>query len=186
MINSIQQTSFKGYVPVTYYAKSPETGKYVPVVTKENIRKCQSFVTRNLNGTAKNLRDDEFVEFYKSYDSDYRRCPKVHSVYDKNSPQVFMVTGRDADIVDEIAKPVGRAKGDAMDKLGHSKSFEASNASRSYFRNVELFLKNGCKRLKDKDGNNLSLKLFFNPRYTKKGDLNGFDFVDARFMCEEA
>ena len=63
-INSISSISFKGYVPVRYMAKNPKNDKYVPVIKNENIRKCQSFVVRNLNGTAKNMRNDDFVNFY--------------------------------------------------------------------------------------------------------------------------
>lgn len=185
-MQSVQNISFKAYVPVTYYAKNPATNKYVPVTKEENIRKCQSFVVRNLNGTAKNMKNDKFVEFYKSFDSDYAKVPKVRSVYDKDYPQVFMVTGRDVDFVDEMAKPVGKAKGDAMDRLGHSKSFEAANATRSYFREVKDFLKYRCPRLKNDEGQKLSLRLYFDPKYNKKGDLKGFDFVNAGFTAEKS
>lgn len=185
MIKGVQQVSFRGYIPVHYYAKNPENGKYVPVIKDENIKKCQSFVVRNLNGTAKNMRNDEFVNFYRSYDSDYRKNPQVHSVYDRDNPVVYMVSGDDVDVVKEFAKPIGRAKGEAIDKLGHSKSFEAKAASKDFFRNVKYFLKTKCRRLKSKDNKNLSLRVYFDPKYNRKDNLVGFDFVNARFIEEE-
>ena len=185
MIKSVQQVSFRGYVPVHYYAKNPENGKYVPVIKNENIRKCQSFIVRNLNGTAKNMRNDEFVHFYRGYDADYRKNPQVHSVYDKDSPVVYMVTGDDVNVVKELAKPIGIAKGEAIEKLGHSKSFEAKVASKDFFRNVKYFLNSRCRRLKSQDNKNLSLNVYFNPKYNRKNNLVGFDFVNARFVKEE-
>ena len=181
MIKSVQQVSFRGYVPVHYYAKNPKTDNYVPVIRIENIKKCHSFVVRNLNGTAKNMKNDEFVNFYRSYDEDYRKNPKVHSVYDKDSPVVYLVSGKDVDTVRELAKPVGKAKSEAVEILGHSKSFEAQMASKNFFRNVKHFLKTTCRRLKSKDRKNLSLNVFFVPQYNKKDKLVGFNYVGANF-----
>ena len=48
-----QNISFKGYMPVEFYARHPRTGYYVPVLKKENIRKCQRFVINNLNNPNK-------------------------------------------------------------------------------------------------------------------------------------
>ncbi len=185
MIKNVSNVSFKGYVPVRYYAKNPATGKYSPVVKNENIKKCNSFVVRNLNGTLKKNKNEDFVDFFRSHDSDYRRLPVVHSVYDQNAPVVYLITGKDADTVREMAKPIGRAKGEALDKTGCSKSFEVSNASNDFFRNVKAFMKNGCRRLKSEEGDNLSLRVYFDPKYNKKNNLTGFDFVNARFLTEE-
>ncbi len=185
MIKSVHPVSFKGYIPVNYYAKNPKNDKYVPVIRTENIRKCQSFVVRNLNGTAKKMRNDDFIHFYRNYDPDYRKLPQVHSVYDKDSPTVYLVSGRDVDTIKELAKPIGRAKGEALDRLGHSKSFEAQIASNDFFKNVKQFLKNSCRRLKSQDNKNLSLRVYFDPNYNTKDKLVGFTFVKAEFIKDE-
>ena len=181
MIKSVQQISFRSYIPIHYYAKNPKTDKYVPVIRNENIKKCHSFVVRNLNGTAKNMKNDEFVAFYRNYDYDYRRTPKVHSVYDRDNPIVYLISGQDVDTVRELAKPIGKAKSEAVDRLGHSKSFEAQIASNDFFRNVKHFLRTSCRRLKSKDNKNLSLNVFFDPKYNKKNKLVGFNYVGASF-----
>ena len=185
MIKSVQQISFRGYVPVHYYAKNPKTDKYVPVIKNENIKKCHSFVVRNLNGTAKNMKNDEFVNFYRNYDSDYRRNPKVHSIYDKDSPIVYLVSGNDVDTVRELAKPVGKAKSESIERLGHSKSFEAQMASNDFFKNVKEFIKYNCNRLKSSDKHNLTLRVFFSPKYNRKDKLIGFTFQNAVFTKDE-
>ncbi len=185
-INSLSNLSFKGYIPIKFFAKNIETGNYNRIIDKENIRKCQSFVVRNLNGTAKNLKNEKFVEFYKSYDKDYAAMPRVHSVYDNKKPVVYMVTGKDVDIIDKFAKPVGKAKRKSMETIGHVNSFESCYAARSYFSNVNLFLKNNCKRIKNKDGQNLSLIMYFNPIYTKRDKkLTGFEYKNAQFINQE-
>lgn len=174
--------SFKGYIPVRYMVKNEDSGKYVPVIKKENIRKCHGFVVRNLNGTAKKNKNERFVEFYKSYDSDYRNNPIVTSVYDNNSPTVYMVTGSDVDVVKEFAKPIGKAKGDAKEYLGHSNSFESHIATKDYFKKVKAFLRGRCKRLKSADNKPLSLVLYFDPQFSKNDRLKGFEFRNARFL----
>ena len=182
IINSTNSASFKGYVPVRYMAKNPKNDKYVPVIKNENIRKCQGFVVRNLNGTAKKMKDEGFVNFYRAYDSDYRKNPVVHSVYDDSSPVVYMVTGDDTQVIRELAKPVGKAKAEAIDTIGSSKTFESQSASRTFFRKVKSFLNNGCKRLKSNSGKNLSLIVYFNPKYSRNDKLKGFEFVEANFV----
>lgn len=186
-INSIKTPAFKAYIPVKYYAKHPDKDEYVQVVNNENIKKCHSFVVRNLNGTAKNQKNDEFVKFYRDYDSDYRRIPKVMSVYDKDYPQVYMVTGKDVDIAKNMAKPVGIAKGYSIDRCGTSRTFESANAAKNYFSNVKNFLRNSCRQLKTDDNEKLSLRVYFNPKYgVRSQKLQGFDFVNAIFVKEES
>ncbi|MCD7739834.1 MAG: hypothetical protein LUH11_00590 [Candidatus Gastranaerophilales bacterium] len=84
-----------------------------------------------------------------------------------------------------MAKPVGIAKSDSIDKIGSSKSFESSIAAKQYFSNVKSFLKNSCQRIKDKDGNNLSLYVYLDPKYKKTGELKGFKPTNAEFIKEE-
>lgn len=182
-LNPLYNISFKSYIPIVFYAKNPENGSYSRITSRENIRKCQSFVVRNLNGTAKSIKNQKFVEFYKSHDKDYAQIPKVHSVYDNKNPVVYMVTGKDTDIVESLAKDVGKTKSKSIEIIGNSKSFESKNAARSYFSTINKFLKNTCKRVKSKDGHNLSLVMYFKPSYGKKsGKFNGFEFFNAQFL----
>lgn len=181
-IQTISPVSFKGYIPVKYMAKDDETGRYMPVTSNEYIKKCQSFVVRNLNGTAKNNVSEEFVELYKSYDKDYAKNPVVRSVYDKNRPIVHMFSGTETDIIDNYAKPVGRAKGEAMDAIGKSKSFESSVASRNFFKNVRSYINGSARRLKSENGKNLSLVVYFNPKYTRNDNLKKFEYAGAVFL----
>ncbi|MCD7780265.1 MAG: hypothetical protein LUH05_06290 [Candidatus Gastranaerophilales bacterium] len=185
MINNNMNISFKSYVPVKYYAKNPDNDRYSRVIDESNLKKCHGIIVRNLNRTLKNNKREDFVDYYEQYDFDYKCNPKVCSIYDKDTPDIFLVTGKDVDTVKEMAKPVGRAKGDAMDRLGHSKSFESSYAARNYFSNVKSFLKNRCRRLKDNDGVNLSLQVFVNPQYKKNNELKGFELEGARFIKDE-
>ena len=183
-INSLSSVSFKAYIPVRYYAKHPTKDGYVPVVKNENLRKCHGFLVRNLNGTAKSKTDLDFVNIYRRYDSDYNNVRAVHSVYNMDIPIVYMVTGKDVDIVNQMAKPVGMAKGRSMDVFGHSKSLEAGIASKVFQLNIRQFIEHNCKPVKTKDTNQpLELKMYFNPVYKKKsGDLKGFEFVGAQFV----
>lgn len=178
------QVSFGGCVPIYYYAKNPATGKYSPVMKKPNITKCQSFVVRNLNGSAKKMKNDAFVKFYEKYDADYRQCRKVKSIYDKESPKVFMLTGKDAENADIMAKPIGKAKGKAKAETGNADSIESKNACNRYYDNIKDYINNSCKRLQNSNGEDLSLHLFYEPQYNKKQELKGFKFVNAGFKTD--
>lgn len=185
VIRSAQYPSFKSYIPVTYYATNPETGKYSRVVKEENIKKCQRFIISNLNGTAKRFKDDLFVEFYKKFDSDYVKNPVAKSFYDEDKARVFLITGKDADEIQKFAKPIGIARGEAMDKIGSSKSYEASLASRIYFHDVRSYLKNTARQIRANDGTRLEMRAFFDPTYTKKGKHTGFKFVGFQMVADK-
>ena len=179
---SVSNCSFKGYIPVQYYAKHPTKDKYVPVIKRENIKKCNGFVVRNLNRTAKNNRNQNFVNQYKNQDRDYRSLPVVKSIYDDETPTVFLVTGKDVDEVNNLAKPVGIAKRESIDAIGNSHSFESKNAAKNYFRNAKNFLFRYCNRVKNEDGKPLTMQVFFNPVYNKRQELKGFDYVKTSFV----
>lgn len=179
---SVSNCSFKGYIPVQYFAKHPTKGNYVPVIKRENIKKCNSFVVRNLNRTAKNNRNPNFINEYKAQDRDYRSIPAVKSIYDDETPTVFLVTGKDVDEVNRLAKPVGIAKRESIDAIGNSHSFESKNAAKTYFRNAKNFLSRYCNRVKNQEGKELTMQVFFNPVYNKKQELKGFDYVSTSFV----
>ena len=186
MINSVYQTSFKGFIPITYYARNPKDGKYWQVTKKPNLRKCQSFIVRNLNGTAKNIRSQAFIDFYGKYDKDYQKCRQVHSVYDNESPTVYMITGNDVDKIKNLARPIGKARSESMFTLGHSNSFEAKSEANYFFKQVKSFLKHDCKQITNEDGDKLSLKVYFNPKYNREGKVKAFNYVEAELVKEPA
>ena len=183
MINNISAaTSFKGYIPVKHFALYPKDNKFYPVTKRKNLTKCQSFVVRNLNGTAKNMKNQEFIDFYKAQDIDYRNCPVVHSVYDDNTPTIYMVTGKDTDNVRLEAKAVGIAKKDSIDRIGNTKSFEVRNISNDYFKKVKHFLKSACRQVKSQNDEPLELQVYFIPKYGKDGQVKGFKYSEAKFV----
>ena len=53
--------SFTGYIPVRFFAWHPKTGKFVPVLKEE-------------------IKNDEFVSFYKSIDKDYSRVKAASQI----------------------------------------------------------------------------------------------------------
>ena len=179
---NFKNCSFKGYIPVSYFAKNPANNEYVPVIKNENIRKCNGFVVRNLNGTAKSNKNSDFVSEFKSYDKDYASVPAVKSVYDDVSPRVYLITGKDVDTVNALAKPVGVAKREACERTGKSKSFESKMAANNYFKQIRSFINYNCRRIKDKDGQPLSLNVYFNPEYTKNNSLKGFKYSHCEYV----
>lgn len=184
MINKISPCSFKSYIPVTYYAKDPSENEYSRIISRDYMRKCQSFVTRNLNGTAKNMKCPEFINMYKSYDKDYAYYPFVHSVYDKDEPVVYMVTGKDVDIVQRYAKNVGKAKSESLARIGEARSYESRKAAKDYFKDVKNFINNFCHRVRNNRNEDLSLRVYFDTQLTKNGEIKGFKFSNARFIKE--
>ena len=175
--------SFTGYIPVRFFARHPNTGKFVPVLKEENVRKCQSFVIRNLNGTAKNIKNDEFVSFYKSIDKDYSRVKAARSIYDTDKPIVHMVTGSDVDHIDNMAKEMRIRKFDAYEATGETNSSEAKLANKDFYNRTRKYLKHVCRRIKKPDGQDATLQVFFEPKYTKKEHkLKGFEYYDARIV----
>ena len=180
-VKSVQSPSFKAYIPVVYYAKVQDSEEYERITNPEYMKKCQSFVVRNLNGTAKNMANDSFVKGYSKYDSDYRAVPHVSTYYDNDNARVLMVTGRDTDAVTQMAKPIGLAKGEAKDKTGVARSFESQIATRDYFHQLKAFLSSSCKQVQTPDGDKLALKVYFDPKYKKDGTIAKFNYVKAAF-----
>ncbi len=181
-MNINKNCSFKGYIPVSYYAKNPKNNEYVPVIKNENIRKCNGFVVRNLNGTAKSNINPAFVDKFKAYDKDYAFLQVVRSVYDDKSPTVYLITGKDVDTVNAIAKPVGIAKREACEMTGKSKSFESGMAVNTFFKQIKNFINYNCRRIKDREGQPLSLNVYFNPEYTKSNSLKGFKYSHCEYV----
>ena len=192
----IQNISFKGIMPVEFYAKNPKTGKYVPVVKPENVKKCQNYVVKNLNGTKKPAVNDEFVRAYREVDKDYAKVPVVKSYYDKKAPKitsldqeapyyVYLITGTHVDGAEKLGKELGMAKKDAFEATGKKDSPMARHAQKSYADSMEKYVKKLTPRIKDENGDKMFMRVFFEPKYTKKGDLKDFEFKRAIFWGED-
>ena len=184
-MSGVSGVSFKSYVPVKFFATHPQTGEYVPVTKKDNIRKCQSYVIRNLNGTAKNKKNNDFINYFRTFDFDYKRNPIARSVYDRDNAVVHMVTGPDVAYVNGYGKTLGMTKADALDKVGTTKTFEVSYESKRFYENVLNFIRTETRPIRNSQRNPLELQVYFNPTYISqgqnKGKLKGFEFVSANF-----
>lgn len=193
----MQNISFKGCIPVEFFAKHPVTQKYVPIVKYENIKKCKSFVVRNLNHTLKEAnQNDIFINAYKKVDSDYAKTPFVRSIYDKYAPvpksakekapcYVYLFTGQDADSINQIGKQLGKEKFDIFERTGKKQSSEIDQAKNQYRRDIRNLINKICPRVKDEKGNKLVMRIFFEPEYNKKGDFKRFAFQDVIFYPQE-
>ena len=69
-LSPVSNLNFKGYVPVTYYALDDNGKTSSRVTSKENLRKCNGKIVRNLNGTLKEVNKD-LVDYFKKYDKDF-------------------------------------------------------------------------------------------------------------------
>lgn len=176
----IKNISFTGHTRIQFFAQHPRKDVYVPVLKKENIRKCQRFVIQNLNGTAKE-KNQNFINFYKQMDKDYARANCARTVYEENDTRPHLITGSDTDYLVEIGKTLGMAKADAFDRTGKRNSYEEKIAQKQYYEDLHKFLKN-CKKVKDKDGDTVILNVFFKPKYTKSEKLKGFEYVESSFQ----
>lgn len=182
----MQQISFKGYIPTRYFARHPKTGKFVPVLKNENIKKCNNFIVKSLNKTAKNNKGDEFVKMYKDTDKDYARNPIVSSIYDTEKPVVYLISGSDSEAIREMGRDFGRKKKEANDLPEYAIASTIKRTGREYYNQTRKFINNFCKRTKNTEGRDLTLHVFFEPKYTKKEHkLTGFEFVDAKFVDDD-
>ncbi|MBQ3641345.1 hypothetical protein II906_05415 [bacterium] len=179
---NVSNCSFKSYIPVKYYAVNPKNGEYSPVTKKSNLRKCHSFVIRNLTGSAKNNKNAEFVDTFKSMDREYRNNKAARSYYDKNKALVHLLTGDDVSNVDEFAKSLGIAKGDALDRAGTTHTFEVSMTSQNVYDKVMSYISHDARPIRDENRTPLELRVFFNPKYKKNGDLKGFEYIESKFL----
>ena len=192
---NINPISFRGQIPVDFYARHPQTGYFVPIVKPEHVKKCQSFVVRNLNGTAKKMRNADFVNIYKKADKDYAYASVIRTYYDRevdipkkmNEPvphYVYLVTGKDAEIYDNLGKELGIAKRDYFERTGQKYGYDVQRAKTVYQHSLKDLVFNKCKKVKTEKGKEAALQIFFEPHYNKKGELDRFDYAGA-FISED-
>ena len=185
--------SFKGCIPVEFYAKNPKTNKYVPIVKEQNIKKCQNFVVRNLNHSLKpENQNDIFIKAYKAIDPDYARTPVVRSYRDKFVPIpktayepaprcIWLFTGKDVDSINKLGKELGKEKMDIFEATGEKENASVRQAKRRFRAGMKDLINRICPRVHDGHGNPYVMRILFTPEYNTKGDLKKFNFQDVFF-----
>ncbi len=159
------------------------------IVSDENMRKCERYLVRQLNG-AKNIknRNKELVDTFRYDkkhfvgDKDYSFISKVRSVYDKTKAYVNIITGHDVKKVDEWGKKIGEAKALSKLRTGSVRSFETHDAINQYNRKA---LKYSEEHGIYKNGKRQAFGIIFNPKYNKKGNLTGFEYNRSGYFDED-
>lgn len=189
----MQNISFKGCIPVEFYAKHPITKKYVPIVKDQNINKCKHFVVRNLNKSySKKTRNDVFVKAYEAIDPDYAKVPAVRSYYDIYTPRpktayepaprcIWLFTGKDVDCVNKLGEELGKEKSDIFEATGEKNNSAINQAQRRYRAGMKNLINRICPRVHDDKGVPYVMRVLFTPEYDKKGNLKNFVFQDVFF-----
>ena len=189
----MQNISFTGCIPVEFYAKHPITKKYIPIVKDVNIKKCQSFVVRNLNKTLKESNlNDTFISAYKAIDRDYAQTPVVRSYFDKLAPKpitarekdhrcVYLFTGKDVDCINKLGKELGKEKSDIFEATGQKENAATRQAKRRFRAGMKDLINRICPRVNDGNGNPYVMRVLFTPEYDKKGKFKKFNFQDVYF-----
>lgn len=191
-----QNISFKGCIPVEFYAKYQKTGAYVPVVKPENVKKCQNFVIRNLNHTAGSNQNDEFIREYKKIDKDYAREQKARGVYNGSAPVIksihdklpfysYIITGKDANSVEAFGELYGHQKKEIFDRTGTNNNAETQDINRNYRNKIIDFINSFYKRVKDENKNELVMQVYFTPKFNKKGEITKFNYDKVAFYPQE-
>ena len=213
-INNVNALSFKAYVPVQYFLKSEKIGenqyKYIKAEDEETVKKCQRMLVSSLNAPESKNSNLSFVDKYKSVDNDYRKMPLVRSYYDYYSPKTkklikpdltknnteknsivrpALVTGLDANEIDLMAKPIGIAKAEALDRYGRTDTYKVRLENRTFFDKQRNFILRPEKRIQTEDGSNMFLRVYFNPIYytkgARKGELKSVEYVNSRWLAEK-
>ena len=76
---------------------------------------------------------------------------------------------------------IGIAKGEALDRTGVAKSYEARAASRDYFKQLKSFLRNSCRQVHNQKGENLALRVYFTPKHKRDGSISKLNYDCALF-----
>lgn len=185
--------SFTGCIPVEFYAKHPITKKYVPIVKKDNVEKCRSFVVRNLNRSLKPENQNEiFINAYKAYDKDYVKNPVVRSYFDTFEPIpktahepaprfIYLFTGDDVNAINKLGKELGKEKIEIFEATGEKNNSAVKQARKRFRIGLNDLINKICPRVKDDRDNNVVMRVFFEPKYNKKGNLDKFIFQDVFF-----
>ena len=172
--------SFKASIPVYYYAKD-KSGKIWRIMKPENIKKCNSYIIRNLTGSIKN-KNENLIKRFKSFDIEYKQTGKARSVYDNEHAVVYIVTGeRDCGAIQEMGQKLGEIKSESIKRTKSTKTFEVMEAARQFFKKALNYIKRENVKKKTKNGSEFSIHAVFDVLYKKNGDIKGFGFNKINF-----
>lgn len=192
---NINPISFRGQIPVDFYGRDPVSGNFFPIVKPEHVKKCQSFVVRNLNGTAKKLKNSDFVNIYKKADKDYAYIPTIRTFYDREAQvptkvrelaphYVYLVTGKDAQAYDDLGKELGIAKRDYFERTGQKYGYDVQRAKKDYELGIKDLVFNKSKVVKTEKNKDAALQVFFDIHKNKKNEIDKFEYLGA-FVAED-
>lgn len=152
---------------------------------------------KNVSSEQKSL-SDRFVRFITANDGDYAANKVARSFYTENSlkeAQSYIITGDTSQMVDEAAKPIGRARRDIKGKRDIIKHFYgiSENEARSYVphqdkqkeiqavQDFNAIVKEIIHGILNKhDPKNSLLDVFFVP-HINKGKSIDYEVVNAKF-----
>ena len=182
-ISASNNKAFGASIPIYYYAKGAN-GKVSRVYKKENLKKCHSYIIRNLTGSKKEI-DTNLVNNFKRFDSAYKSSNRVRSLYDDPNGVVYLVTGnKDCNQIKEWASTLGQTKQESLEIAKTTDTFEVKEAARAFFKKALEYVKNPMIRKKNQQGNLMFIKALFDAEYKKNGEIKGFNFSKILFCSE--
>ncbi len=172
--------NFGASFPVYYYAKD-KAGKVWRIMKPENIKKCNSYIIRNLTGSIKS-KNENLIEKFKRFDNEYKLTGKIRSVYDNAQSIVYLVTGKkDCGAIKEMGQKLGEIKSESLNRTQTTKTFEVVEAAKQFFKKALAYVKRHDIKKKNKDGTGLSAHITFDALYKKNGEVKGFQFNNINF-----
>lgn len=181
---SYRNPSFGASFPIYYYAKD-KAGKVYRVMKPENIKKCNSYIIRNLTGSIKE-QNNKIIEIFRNFDCEYKISGAVRSVYDKAQSLVYLVTGKkDCEAIKRMGQVLGAIKKESKIRTKTTKTFEVVEAAKNFFRKSISYVRRPDIRKKTKDGKNMVVHAVFDAEYKKNGEVKGFKFSDIRILKED-
>ncbi len=179
-IDNTHSPAFGASIPVYYYAKD-KAGKVWRIMKPENIKKCNSYIIRNLTGSIKK-KNDGLISLFKRFDSEYKTSGKIRSVYDNEKSTVYLVTGKkDCDIIREMGEKLGKTKSESIHRTNTTKTFEVIEAAKQFFKNALQYVKRNDIKKKTNNGTPLSAHIIFDAVYKKNGEIKGFKYNNINF-----
>ncbi len=181
--SSYNTKAFGASFPIYYYAKD-KAGKVYRVMKPENIKKCNSYIIRNLTGSIKN-KNNNLIETFKNFDSEYKLSGKIRSVYDKAEALVYMVTGKkDCEFIKKLGQELGEIKSESIRRTKTTKTFEVVEAAKSFFKKSISYVRRADVRKKNQKGEKMVIHAVFDAEYKKNGDVKGFKYSDIAILKE--
>ncbi len=172
--------NFGASIPVYYYAKD-KAGKVWRVMKPENIKKCNSYIIRNLTGSLKN-KNENLINLFKKFDNEYKLSGKIRSVYDNAQATVYLVTGKkDCNAIKEMGEKLGEVKSESLSRVQTTKTFEVMEAAKQFFKKALNYVKRPDIKKKTTDGTPVSMHITFDAAYKRNGEVKGFTFNNINF-----